>query len=117
MSNLTKEESEYLRSKLRRYPNKVETEIVGAEWSEHCSYKSSKRFIRTFPHKGDRIVLGPGNDAGILDVGDGYVVTVHIESKPPFCGGSVWWCCNWSRRGDTRYTFNGKPSDSTPECS
>jgi phosphoribosylformylglycinamidine synthase len=80
MSNLTKEESEYLRSKLRRYPNKVETEIVGAEWSEHCSYKSSKRFIRTFPHKGDRIVLGPGNDAGILDVGDGYVVTVHIES-------------------------------------
>src|SRR5215471_137929 len=80
MSNLTKEESEYLKSKLRRYPNVVETEIVGAEWSEHCSYKSSKRFIRTFPNKGIRIVLGPGNDAGVLDVGDGYVVTVHIES-------------------------------------
>src|SRR5438094_6353407 len=80
MSDLTKEESEYLKSKLRRYPNKVETEIVSAEWSEHCSYKSSKRFIRTLPNKGNRIVLGPGNDAGVLDVGDGYVVTVHIES-------------------------------------
>jgi phosphoribosylformylglycinamidine synthase subunit PurL len=80
MSVLTKEESEYLKSKFRRNPNKVETEIVSAEWSEHCSYKSSKRFIRTLPTKGNRIILGPGNDAGVLDVGDGYVVTVHIES-------------------------------------
>jgi phosphoribosylformylglycinamidine synthase subunit PurL len=80
MAALTKEESKYLACKLDREPNRVEREIVAAEWSEHCSYKSSKRFIRMLPNKGKHVVIGPGYDAGVLDIGDGYVVTVHIES-------------------------------------
>jgi phosphoribosylformylglycinamidine synthase len=80
MAGLTKEESRYLAYKLNREPNKTEKEIVAAEWSEHCSYKSSKRFIKKLPSKGKHVVVGPGYDAAVLDVGDGYVITVHIES-------------------------------------
>ncbi|MGB6671655.1 MAG: phosphoribosylformylglycinamidine synthase subunit PurL [Candidatus Nitrosopolaris sp.] len=80
MAALTKEESRYLAYKLNREPNKTEKEIVAAEWSEHCSYKSSKRFIKNLPSKGKHVVVGPGYDAAVLDVGDGYVITVHIES-------------------------------------
>ncbi|MFZ0515114.1 MAG: phosphoribosylformylglycinamidine synthase subunit PurL [Candidatus Nitrosopolaris sp.] len=80
MTTLSKEESRYLASKLNREPNKVEKEIVAAEWSEHCSYKSSKRFIKMLPKIGKRVVIGPGHDAGVLDIGNGYVITIHIES-------------------------------------
>ena len=80
MSILTSEELDYLKNKLRRYPNEAELNIVGAEWSEHCSYKSSKKYLKLLPTKGRRVVVGPGYDAGILDVGGGFVVTVHIES-------------------------------------
>jgi phosphoribosylformylglycinamidine synthase subunit PurL len=54
--------------------------IVGAEWSEHCSYKSTKKQIRLLPTSGKRVVVGPGFDAGVVDVGDNYVVSIHIES-------------------------------------
>ncbi|MFB5599298.1 MAG: phosphoribosylformylglycinamidine synthase subunit PurL [Nitrososphaeraceae archaeon] len=80
MNVLTSSELNYLIQKLGRKPNNLEKEIIGAEWSEHCSYKSSKKLIKLLPTKGDRIILGPGYDAGVLDVGDGYVVTIHLES-------------------------------------
>lgn len=80
MGVLTEQELAYLESKLKRKANEVEQDIVGAEWSEHCSYKSSKKFLRLLPTKGKRVLVGPGYDAGVLDVGDGYVITVHIES-------------------------------------
>src|ERR671916_1927559 len=80
MKILSKEELDYLKNKLRRNPNEIELDIVGAEWSEHCSYKSSKKYLRLLPTKGRRVIVGPGFDAGVLDVGGGYVVTVHIES-------------------------------------
>jgi phosphoribosylformylglycinamidine synthase len=80
MGVLTSQELDYLETNLRRKANEIEQDIVGAEWSEHCSYKSSKRHLRLLPTKGKRVVVGPGYDAGVLDVGDGYVVTVHIES-------------------------------------
>src|ERR671913_825773 len=80
MNILSKEELDYLKNKLSRNPNQIELDIVGAEWSEHCSYKSSKRYLRLLPTKGRRVIVGPGYDAGILDIGDGFVVTVHIES-------------------------------------
>lgn len=70
----------YLKKKLGREPNELEQFIVSAEWSEHCSYKSSKKHLKLLPMKGDRVLVGPGYDAGIIDVGDGYVVTIHIES-------------------------------------
>ena len=80
MGVLTKKELEYLEGNLGRAANEVEQDIVGAEWSEHCSYKSSKKYLRLLPTKGERVLVGPGYDAGVLDIGDGYVLTVHIES-------------------------------------
>ncbi|HKX81014.1 MAG TPA: phosphoribosylformylglycinamidine synthase subunit PurL [Nitrososphaera sp.] len=80
MGVLTAEELSYLESKLGRKANEVEQDIVGAEWSEHCSYKSSKKYIRLLPTKGSRVLVGPGYDAGVIDIGDGHVITVHIES-------------------------------------
>ena len=80
MGVLTEQELRYLEEKLKRKPNEVEQDIVGAEWSEHCSYKSSKKYLRMLPTKGKRVIVGPGYDAGVLDVGGGYVLTVHIES-------------------------------------
>jgi phosphoribosylformylglycinamidine synthase len=80
MGVLTKQELQYLEETLKRKANEVEQDIVGAEWSEHCSYKSSKKLLRMLPTRGRRVVVGPGYDAGVLDVGDGYVLTVHIES-------------------------------------
>jgi phosphoribosylformylglycinamidine synthase len=78
--SLTHEELAHLKKELKRQPNEVELSIVGAEWSEHCSYKSSRPLLKMLPTQGKRVLLGPGYDAGVLDVGDGYVVTVHIES-------------------------------------
>ncbi|MGI0047822.1 MAG: phosphoribosylformylglycinamidine synthase subunit PurL [Nitrosotalea sp.] len=78
--SLTPQEFDYLEKKIGRKPNPVELQIVAAEWSEHCSYKSSKKHLKTLPREGKRVISGPGYDSGVLDVGDGYVVTVHIES-------------------------------------
>ena len=77
---LTQSEMETVRSSLGREPNEIEWSVIDAEWSEHSSYKSSKALLKLFPTKGERVVLGPGYDAGVVDVGDGYVVTLHIES-------------------------------------
>ena len=80
MNILNIEEYSYLKKKLRRKPNELEQFIISAEWSEHCSYKSSKKHLKLLPMKGDHVLMGPGYDAGVIDVGDGYVVTIHIES-------------------------------------
>jgi phosphoribosylformylglycinamidine synthase subunit PurL len=80
MGILIKDELKYLEESLKRRANEIEKDIVGAQWSEHCSYKSSKKYLRLLPTKGKRVILGPGYDAGVLDVGNGYVLTVHIES-------------------------------------
>src|ERR671923_1711297 len=77
---LTERELQYLEEKLQRKANEIEQDIVGAEWSEHCSYKSSKKYLRLLPTKGGRVIVAPGYDAGVLDLCDGYVLTVHIES-------------------------------------
>jgi phosphoribosylformylglycinamidine synthase len=80
MEVLTKPELEYLEQELRRKANEIEKDAVGAQWSEHCSYKSSKKYLHLLPTKGKHVIVGPGYDAGVLDVGDGYILTVHIES-------------------------------------
>jgi phosphoribosylformylglycinamidine synthase II len=80
MDTLTKKELNYLEHQLKRKANEIEQDAVGAQWSEHCSYKSSKKYLKLLPTKGKHVVVGPGYDAGVLDVGDGYVLTVHIES-------------------------------------
>jgi len=80
MDLLTKQELEYLEHKLKRKAKEIEKDAIGAQWSEHCSYKSSKKYLRLLPTKGKHVIVGPGYDAGVVDVGDGYVLTVHIES-------------------------------------
>jgi phosphoribosylformylglycinamidine synthase len=77
---LTRQEETYLLKKLGRKPNLLEIDMIDAEWSEHCSYKSSKKYLRLLPSRGKRVVVGPGYDAGVLDIGDDDVITVHIES-------------------------------------
>ena len=78
--SLEKQEYEYLEKKIGRKPTKTELNIVAAEWSEHCSYKSSKKHLKTLPMKGLRVISEKGFDSGVLDVGNDYIVTVHIES-------------------------------------
>jgi len=78
--NLTSDEMSNLKRRIRRTPTATELQIVAAEWSEHCSYKSSKLHLKELPTKGPAVLRGKGLDSGVLDVGDGYVVTVHIES-------------------------------------
>ena len=78
--HLTEKERRYARRELGREPNNLEWLILEAEWSEHCSYKSSRRVLRQLPTEGPGVIVGPGFDAGILDIGDGYVVALHVES-------------------------------------
>ena len=77
---LTKSEEIYLLKKLGRQPNLLEIDMIDAEWSEHCSYKSSRKYVKSLPSRGKRVIVGPGYDAGVLDIGDDDVITVHIES-------------------------------------
>lgn len=78
--SLEQQELEYLESKIKRKPTSTELNIIAAEWSEHCSYKSSKKHLKLLPMKGPLVITEKGYDSGVLDVGDGYVVTAHIES-------------------------------------
>jgi phosphoribosylformylglycinamidine synthase len=65
---------------LGRTPNLTETGIFAAMWSEHCSYKSSKVWLRRLPTSGPRVIHGPGENAGVVDIGDGEAVVFKIES-------------------------------------
>jgi phosphoribosylformylglycinamidine synthase len=78
--NLTPEEFERIKSLLGRTPNLVELGIFSVMWSEHCSYKSSRIHLRRLPTKGDRIIVPPGENAGVVDVGDGWAIAFKIES-------------------------------------
>jgi phosphoribosylformylglycinamidine synthase II len=65
---------------LGRAPNLTELGIFAAMWSEHCSYKSSKVWLKTLPTTGARVICGPGENAGVVDIGDGEAVVFKIES-------------------------------------
>jgi len=69
-----------LKLKIGREPTSTELQIVAAQWSEHCSYKSSKKHLKMLPMTGPLVISEKGYDSGVLDVGDGYVITAHIES-------------------------------------
>ena len=77
---LTGEEYERIVATLRREPTAAELAMYGAMWSEHCSYKSSKIYLKTLPTEGPRVVMGPGESAGIIDIGDGLVAVFKLES-------------------------------------
>lgn len=78
--NLTEEEVRSVKEILGRDPNAVEAGMIDVMWSEHCSYKSSKAVLKQLPREGERVVVGPGYDAGVVDIGDGYVAVFKIES-------------------------------------
>lgn len=63
-----------------REPTLTELGIFSAMWNEHCSYKSSKKWLRTLPTTGDRVILGPGENAGVIDIGDGQAAIFKMES-------------------------------------
>ncbi len=77
---LTADEYRLITEKLGREPNHVELGLFGLMWSEHCSYKTSRRHLALLPQSGKRIVVGPGENAGAADLGDGFVVVWKIES-------------------------------------
>jgi len=77
---LTDDELEAIRATLGRDPNRNELAMYGAMWSEHCSYKSSKIHLRKLPTEGPHVLVGPGQDAGVVDVGDGLAVAFKMES-------------------------------------
>ncbi|HUA10811.1 MAG TPA: phosphoribosylformylglycinamidine synthase subunit PurL [Solirubrobacteraceae bacterium] len=77
---LTASEYSLVCEKQGRAPNTVELAMYSLLWSEHCAYKHSKLLLRTLPTEGERVVLGPGENAGAVDVGDGLVCAFKVES-------------------------------------
>mgnify|MGYP001213662545 FL=1 len=65
---------------IRRTPTFTELGIFSAMWNEHCSYKSSKKWLRTLPTSGPQVICGPGENAGVVDIGDGQAVVFKMES-------------------------------------
>src|SRR5262245_51776186 len=77
---LTDSELDAIRGRLGRDPNDLELAIFSVMWSEHCSYKSSKPLLRTLPTRGEGMLAGPGEQAGVMSIGDGLAVAFKIES-------------------------------------
>ena len=77
---LTDHEYGLIVEKLGREPNDVELAMFSLLWSEHCAYKHSRKLLRRLPTEGERVVMGPGENAGAVDVGNGYAVAFKVES-------------------------------------
>src|SRR5438270_10923117 len=80
MSGLTSGELDKVRSILGREPTETETGIFTVMWSEHCSYKSSRLHLKKLPTRSERVLVGPGKNAGIIDVGNGYAIASKFDS-------------------------------------
>jgi phosphoribosylformylglycinamidine synthase len=77
---LTDSELELIVEKLGREPNDVELAMFSLLWSEHCAYKHSRKLLRRLPTEGKRVVMGPGENAGAVDIGSGYAIAFKVES-------------------------------------
>ena len=77
---LTSDEYRRILDLIGRPPNFTELGIFSVMWSEHCSYKSSRPFLKKLPTEGPRVLQGPGENAGVIDIGDGFAVVFKIES-------------------------------------
>jgi phosphoribosylformylglycinamidine synthase len=77
---LTPDEYKVIAEQLKRAPNEVELGMLGVLWSEHCSYKSSKALLRRLPSSGSAVLQGPGENAGAVEIGEGWAVVFKIES-------------------------------------
>ncbi len=74
------DEFQIILDRLGRQPNLVELGVFSVMWSEHCSYKSTRRHLGKFPTKNDRVIQGPGENAGVIDIGDGQACIFKMES-------------------------------------
>jgi len=77
---LSQEDYAHIKEILKREPNLVELGVFSAMWSEHCSYKSSKIHLKGFPTKAPWVIQGPGENAGVIDIGGGYAAVFKMES-------------------------------------
>jgi phosphoribosylformylglycinamidine synthase len=77
---LTDDEYALIISKMKRSPNDVELAMFSLLWSEHCAYKHSKKLLGTLPTEGPRVVMGPGENAGAVDIGNGHSIAFKVES-------------------------------------
>jgi phosphoribosylformylglycinamidine synthase len=77
---LTDDEFALIQEKLGREPNDVELAMFSLLWSEHCAYKHSRKLLRRLPTEGERVVMGPGENAGAVDIGSGYAIAFKVES-------------------------------------
>lgn len=80
LMGLSKAEYDLVLEIMGREPNQVELGIFSVMWSEHCSYKSSKKWLKTLPTKAPWVIQGPGENAGVIDIGDGYAAIFKMES-------------------------------------
>jgi len=78
--SMTHEEYETVLKMLGREPNYTEIGVISAMWSEHCSYKSSTKYLRGFPTTAPWVIQGPGENAGVIDIGGGYAAVFKMES-------------------------------------
>jgi len=79
-NDLTESEYNKILNTLKRTPNDIELGLYSAMWSEHCSYKSSKPVLSIFPTQAEWVLFGPGENAGVIDIGEGLAMTMKIES-------------------------------------
>ncbi|MDR1471140.1 MAG: phosphoribosylformylglycinamidine synthase subunit PurL [Synergistaceae bacterium] len=79
-AGLSDGEHERIKEMLGREPNELETALIGVMWSEHCSYKSTRRLLSKFPQEGRNLVGGPGENAGVVDCGSGWGLAFKVES-------------------------------------
>ena len=77
---ISKSEYNLILKILKREPNLLELGIFSVMWSEHCSYKSTKKWLKTLPVSGPQVICGPGENAGIIDIEDGDALVFKIES-------------------------------------
>jgi len=79
-AGLRQDEYRAIQDRIGRTPTEEELRILGVMWSEHCSYKSTRSLLSTFPVRGDHVLQGPGENAGVVDIGDGLGAAFKVES-------------------------------------
>src|SRR5437879_7509880 len=79
-AGLTEYEAALVREQIGREPNELEWAMFGARWTKHCAYKHSKKLLRTLPTNGPRVAVGPGENAGAVDLGGGLLCVFKVES-------------------------------------
>ena len=77
---ISEDEFKLIKEILQREPNLLELGIFSVMWSEHCSYKSTKKWLKTLPTSGEKVICGPGENAGIIDIGDNEAIVFKMES-------------------------------------